>query len=102
MGICLAVGQFWGTQGLVIAFFIGSFGVIVSYFFSDKIALYSVGAQEVSREEMPELYQIVETLTQRANLPMPRLYVAPQPAPNAFATGRNPRHAAVCVTQGLM
>lgn len=102
MGICLAVGQFWGPRGLLLGGIFGSIGVLVSYFFSDKLALMSVGAQEVTREEMPELYAIVERLSQRANLPMPRVYYAPQPAPNAFATGRNPKHGVVCVTDGLL
>jgi heat shock protein HtpX len=73
-----------------------------SYFFSDKIALMSSGAQPVSREELPRLYEVIERLCQKADLPMPKLYVIPQPAPNAFATGRNPKHASVAVTQGLM
>ncbi|MEI8197764.1 MAG: M48 family metalloprotease, partial [Phycisphaerae bacterium] len=102
MGLCLAVGQFWGAQGLFIGFLFGSVGVIISYFFSDKIALMSVDAQPVSRETAPELYAIAERLSQRAGVPMPRLYYSPQQAPNAFATGRNPAHGVVCVTEGLM
>ncbi len=74
----------------------------VAYFFSDKIALASSGAQPVSREELPRLYQVMERLVAKAQLPMPKLYVIPQPAPNAFATGRNPSHASVAVTEGLM
>jgi heat shock protein HtpX len=74
----------------------------VAYFMSDKIALASSGAQPVSREEMPRLYAVMERLVQKAGLPMPKLYVIPQPAPNAFATGRNPSHASVAVTAGLM
>jgi heat shock protein HtpX len=73
-----------------------------AYFFSDKIALMSSGAQPVSREQLPRLYQVMERLTGKAGLPMPKLYVIPQPAPNAFATGRNPSHASVAVTAGLM
>lgn len=73
-----------------------------AYFFSDKIALMSSGAQPVSREELPRLYEVLERLTAKAHLPMPKLYVIPQPAPNAFATGRNPSHASVAVTAGLM
>ncbi len=73
-----------------------------AYFFSDKIALMSSGAQPVSREQMPRLYTVMERLTAKASLPMPKLYVIPQPAPNAFATGRNPSHASVAVTAGLM
>jgi heat shock protein HtpX len=74
----------------------------IAYFFSDKIALMSSGAQPVSREQMPRLYAVMERLTGKAGLPMPKLYVIPQPAPNAFATGRNPSHASVAVTAGLM
>jgi heat shock protein HtpX len=73
-----------------------------AYFFSDKIALISSGAQPVSREELPRLYEVLERLTAKAHLPMPKLYMIPQAAPNAFATGRNPAHASVAVTAGLM
>src|ERR1035437_10200257 len=73
-----------------------------AYFFSDKIALRSSGAQPVSREQLPRLYEVMERLVAKAQLPMPKLYVIPQPAPNAFATGRNPSHASVAVTAGLM
>src|SRR5580693_9199866 len=85
------------------------FGLIIAvllnggaYFFSDKIALKSSGAQPVTREQLPRLYQVMERLSAKAQLPMPKLYVIPQPAPNAFATGRNPSHASVAVTAGLM
>jgi heat shock protein HtpX len=74
----------------------------VAYFFSDKIALAASGAQPVTREQVPRLYEVLERLCGKANLPMPKLYVIPQAAPNAFATGRNPRHASVAVTQGLL
>jgi heat shock protein HtpX len=74
----------------------------IAYFFSDKIALMSSGAQPVSREQMPRLYAVMERLTAKAGLPMPKLYVIPQAAPNAFATGRNPSHASVAVTAGLI
>jgi heat shock protein HtpX len=73
-----------------------------AYFFSDKIALASSGARPISREESPRLYAVMERLAAKANLPVPKLYMIPQPAPNAFATGRNPSHASVAVTQGLM
>src|SRR5229473_4731088 len=73
-----------------------------AYFFSDKIALMSSGAQPVSREQLPRLYEVMERLCGKAGLPMPKLYMIPQPAPNAFATGRNPSHASVAVTAGLM
>ena len=86
------------TFGLVIAIVMN----LGAYFFSDKIALRSAGAQPVTREQAPRLSAVMERLAGKAGLPMPRLYVSPQPAPNAFATGRNPHHAAVCVTAGLM
>jgi heat shock protein HtpX len=84
----------FGSLGLVINFF--------SYWFSDRIALMAHRAQPVTREQLPQLYEIVERLTQKAKLPMPKLYVIPSETPNAFATGRNPSHAAVAVTEGIM
>jgi heat shock protein HtpX len=84
--------------GLVLAVLMNG----VAYFFSDKIALAASGAQPVTREQVSRLYEVLERLCGKANLPMPKLYVIPQPAPNAFATGRNPRHASVAVTQGLL
>jgi heat shock protein HtpX len=98
--LILVIGSFFGNQGLVIALIIAAVMNFVGYFFSDKIALATMRAQEVGPEH--ELYQIVEGLVQRAGLPMPRVYVSPAAAPNAFATGRNPRHAAVCATEGLL
>jgi len=86
------------TIGLIIAVVMNG----VSYFFSDKIALRSAGAQPVTREQAPRLYAVMENLAGKAGLPMPKLYISQQAAPNAFATGRNPHHAAVCVTAGLM
>jgi heat shock protein HtpX len=86
------------TFGLIIAVFMNG----IAYFFSDKIALASSGARPVSREEAPRLYAVMERLAAKGNLPMPKLYVIPQAAPNAFATGRNPSHASVAVTQGLL
>ena len=74
----------------------------VAYFFSDKIALMSSGAVPISREQSPRLYAVMERLCAKTNLPMPKLYLIPQPAPNAFATGRNPSHASVAVTEGLL
>jgi heat shock protein HtpX len=91
-------GQRGMTLGLVMAVVMNG----VAYFFSDKIALMSSGAQPVSREQLPRLYAVMERLCGKAGLPMPKLYVIPQPAPNAFATGRNPSHASVAVTAGLM
>lgn len=101
--LLLAIGEaFGGRNGLTIALV---FAVLMNggaYFFSDKIALASSGAQPISPEQSPRLYQVMERLSAKANLPMPKLYMIPQAAPNAFATGRNPTHASVAVTQGLM
>ena len=101
--IILLIGwAFGGSAGLIIAFIIALGMNGVSYFFSDKIALRSMGARQVTEAEAPQLYGIVRELSARANAPMPRLYISPTQQPNAFATGRNPQHAAVCVTQGIM
>jgi heat shock protein HtpX len=98
----LAVGYwFGGSTGLVIAVFLSLIMNGVSYFFSDKIALRSMRAKPVTESEFPQLYQMVRELSQQANQPMPRLYVSPTAQPNAFATGRNPKNAAVCVTEGI-
>jgi heat shock protein HtpX len=91
-----------GRQGMTLGLIMAVLMNGIAYFFSDKIALSSSGAQPVSREQLPRLYQVMERLVAKANLPMPKLYVIPQPAPNAFATGRNPSHASVAVTAGLM
>jgi heat shock protein HtpX len=91
-----------GQQGMTIALVMAVVMNGGAYFFSDKIALSSSGAQPVSREELPRLYTVMDRLTAKAALPMPKLYVIPQAAPNAFATGRNPSHASVAVTAGLM
>ncbi len=99
----LFIGEaFGGSNGMTIALV---FAVLMNggaYFFSDKIALKSSGAVPISREESPRLYAVMERLAAKANLPMPKLFLIPQAAPNAFATGRNPSHASVAVTQGLM
>lgn len=100
----LAIGgnALGGWQGMVL---FGSLGLVFnffSYWFSDRIALMMHRAQEVSREQLPQVYEIVERLTRRAGMPMPRVYVIPSDTPNAFATGRNPSHAAVAVTQGIL
>ncbi|MCG3126894.1 MAG: Protease HtpX [Phycisphaerae bacterium] len=103
MGICMTIGYFIsGPTGVILGFVFGGVGNLIAYFFSDRIALATMGAQQVTRAEAPWLHDTVERLAQRADLPMPRLYVCPQPAPNAFATGRNPANAAVAVTQGLL
>jgi heat shock protein HtpX len=99
----LAVGEILGGQrGMVFAFAIAVAMNFTSYFFSDKIALTMSRAQPVTREQLPRLYAIVERLTGKSNLPMPKLYVTPDESPNAFATGRNPQHASVAVTHGIL
>lgn len=103
MGLCMAVGYFLvGPQGVLFGFLFGSLGNLIAYFYSDKIALAAMRAQEVQRADAPGLYDIVQRLSARAGLPMPRVYICPQMAPNAFATGRNPQNSAVAVTQGLL
>ena len=96
-------GSLWGGYRGMLLF--GSIGLainFISYWFSDKIALMAHRAQPVTREQIPQLYEIVERLTRKAGMPMPALYVIPSMTPNAFATGRNPSHAAVAVTEGIM
>src|SRR3982075_1526414 len=93
---------FGGRNGMTIALIFALVGNAFAYFFSDKIALWSSGAQPVSRERLPRLYEVMERLAAKANLPVPKLYIVPEAAPNAFATGRNPRHASVAVTEGLL
>ena len=100
--LVVAGGAIGGQTGLKIALAMAVLINGVSYFFSDKIALASSGAQRVSREQVPRLYEVMERLAAKAGLPMPKLYVIPEAAPNAFATGRNPQHASVAVTQGLL
>jgi heat shock protein HtpX len=95
-------GALGGRNGMTIALMMAVVMNGVAYFFSDKIALMSSGAQPISREQSPRLYAVMERLAAKANLPVPKLYMIPQAAPNAFATGRNPQHASVAVTQGLM
>ena len=91
-----------GEGGMVIAFIFAIAMNVFSYWFSDKIVLKMYKAREVNREQAPELYEIVETLARNAGLPMPKVYITPQESPNAFATGRNPKHAAVAVTSGIL
>jgi heat shock protein HtpX len=95
-------GLFGGARGMTFALIIAIAMNGGAYFFSDKIALKSSGAIPITREQSPRLYAVMERLSSKANLPMPKLFMIPQAAPNAFATGRNPSHASVAVTQGLM
>ncbi len=102
-GLILLAGYlFGGTQGIVIAFVIGGLSNVIAYFHSDKIAIASMRGQQVDERTAPDLIEMVDRLSRNAGLPMPRVYVCPQQAPNAFATGRNPKHAAVAVTQGAL
>ena len=91
-----------GQNGMVMALIIAALTNFVSYFFSDKIALAMYRAQPVTREQLPRVYSVVERMTQRIGLPMPKIYVIPTDSPNAFATGRNPSHASVAVTEGIL
>lgn len=95
-------GYLGGRNGMTIALGIAICTNAFAYFFSDKIALKSSGAQPVTREQLPRLYAVMERLAAKANIPVPKLYVVPEEAPNAFATGRNPHHASVAVTEGLL
>ena len=98
----LVGGALGGSGGAAIGMAIGLVFVGGSYWFSDKLAIKSARAVEVTEAQMPRYYAIVRDLCQRADMPMPKLYVAPDQQPNAFATGRNPHHAAVCVNQGIL
>jgi len=100
--LVVAGGAIGGRGGLQIALVIAVVMNFVSYFWSDKIALKSSGAQPVTREQLPRLYQVMERLAAKASIPVPALYVVPDMAPNAFATGRSPKHASVAVTHGLL
>jgi heat shock protein HtpX len=101
--ILLFIGRIFGGQnGMLIALAFAAVLNFVSYFYSDKIALAMYRAKPVTREELPRAYQIVERLTQKIGIPMPKMYVIPTDSPNAFATGRNPDHASVAVTQGIL
>ena len=102
-GLLVIIGQLiGGAQGAVIGFALGVAIVGFSYWNSDKLAIRAARAEPVTEQQMPEYYAIVRELTQQAGMPMPKLYVTPDQQPNAFATGRNPEHAAVAVTQGIL
>jgi heat shock protein HtpX len=101
--LLMAIGRaFGGENGMLLALGIAAVTNFVAYFFSDKIALATYRARPVTREELPRAYQVVERLTQKIGIPMPKLYVIPNDSPNAFATGRNPQHASVAMTQGIL
>src|SRR3979411_2484912 len=93
---------FGGQNGMLLALAFAAVMNFVSYFYSDKIALAMYRAQPVTREELPRAYAAVERLTQKIGIPMPKIYVIPSESPNAFATGRNPQHASVAMTQGIL
>jgi heat shock protein HtpX len=100
--LILAGEYFGGEKGMILAFVIAAATNFFSYFYSDKIALAMYRAQPVTREQLPRAYEVVERLTQKAGIPMPKIYVIPTDSPNAFATGRNPQHASVAVTHGIL
>jgi len=101
--LLLAIGEaLGGAQGLVLGFAFAVVTNFVSYWFSDKIVLRMHGAKEIQQHEAPEVFSIIANLAQKAGMPMPRIYLVDDPAPNAFATGRGPEHAAVAVTTGIL
>ncbi len=103
IGLCMLIGHlFLGPHGMLIGLLFGGLGNLIAFFYSDKIALMSMGGREIHRPESPQLFDMIERLSQWAGLPMPRVYICPQAAPNAFATGRSPNHAAVAVTEGML
>ncbi|MGH9433195.1 MAG: zinc metalloprotease HtpX [Terriglobia bacterium] len=102
-GVLLVAGEaIGGRQGLILGLVIAAVMNFGSYFFSDKIALRTSGAVPISREQEPRIYSIVERLAAKANIPVPKIYMIPTDSPNAFATGRNPEHASVAVTRGIL
>lgn len=102
MGLFVLVGSNWGVGGMITALLMGGFMNVIAWFFSDSIAIRAMQGREVDERSAPELVSMVRRLSERANLPMPRVYICPHDAPNAFATGRSPSKGAVAVTQGLL
>jgi heat shock protein HtpX len=100
--LMLAGSALGGQRGMIFALVVAGLMNFTAYFFSDKIALATYRAQPVTREQLPRVYNVVERMTQRIGLPMPKIYVIPTDSPNAFATGRNPSHASVAVTEGIL
>ncbi len=95
-------GHFGGRNGLILGFLFAAGMNFFTYFYSDKLALKMYKAQPVTREQLPRAYEVVERMTQRMGIPMPKMYVIPNDSPNAFATGRNPKHASVAMTEGIL
>jgi heat shock protein HtpX len=102
MGLFVLVGSHWGTSGMIMAFIFGGAMNIFAWFFSDTLAMKSMQGREVDEQTAPELVGMVRRLSERAGIPVPRVYICPHDAPNAFATGRSPSKGAVAVTQGLL
>src|ERR1700744_1440467 len=100
--LLVLIGSHWGENGAILAFVVAAGMNFFSYFYSDKLALAMYRAQPVTREQLPRAYAAVERLTAKQGLPMPKIYVLPTESPNAFATGRNPQHASVAVTHGIL
>jgi heat shock protein HtpX len=100
--LILFIGSFWGQNGLTIALVMSIAMNFASYFFSDKIALRIYRAEPVTREQAPQIYRIMDFLCSRNGIPLPKIYIIPDDSPNAFATGRDPQHASVAVTQGAL
>ncbi len=100
--LLIAIGYYFaGTSGAVLFFFISLVMNISTYWFSDKMAIAFSGAKPVDRSQAPEIYEDLDTIARRMNIPTPRLYISPEPQPNAFATGRNPKNGVVCLTAGI-
>lgn len=102
MGLCVAVGAVWGPRGMLAGLLIGGAINLFSWWCSDRIAIAAMRGRPLDERTGGDLYRMIGVLAERAELPMPRVYLSPHQAPNAFATGRSPKHAAVCFTQGAI